>query len=342
MLESEIVDSNIIEGGIEVFARAWRDGAQLGFGQDGTIDIERFRIFNPPILVQDENGDVVRTYQSTDPETGEVIKEWTTSYREDPEEAIIQSLEHIIAQVGRDGSNIVPGKIGNTTSTFYPSPSGGSPVDGFGGRASAGSTNWSDPHDGVGTFAVDDATSSIYLTLRSQSAPTNAWRQISRSIFGFDTSAIGGDTISSATLSLRGTSTQIQSSWGISLAIDAVDQPASTDALVTGDFDFGNFDNADQSDTRISITSWNTGGYNDYPFNATGISNINKSGLSWFAARSDADLDDTPPSWQSNKDDRFLGYFADQTGTTNDPKLVVEHAAGGSPTVYNALAWCNF
>src|SRR3990167_8130850 len=34
--------------GIELFARAWRGTQQLGFGSDGSVEIERFRIFNPP------------------------------------------------------------------------------------------------------------------------------------------------------------------------------------------------------------------------------------------------------------------------------------------------------
>src|SRR3990167_1737916 len=42
--------------GIELFARAWRGTQQLGFGSDGSVEIERFRIFNPPILVDDPNG----------------------------------------------------------------------------------------------------------------------------------------------------------------------------------------------------------------------------------------------------------------------------------------------
>ena len=37
----EIVDTAKTQGGVEVFARAWRDGQQIGFGKDGTVDIER-------------------------------------------------------------------------------------------------------------------------------------------------------------------------------------------------------------------------------------------------------------------------------------------------------------
>src|SRR3989344_2016473 len=49
----EIQSVQKIEGGIEILARAWKDGKQLGFGKDGSVEIERFKIFNPPILVDD-------------------------------------------------------------------------------------------------------------------------------------------------------------------------------------------------------------------------------------------------------------------------------------------------
>ena len=59
-LTVEIQSVNKIEGGIEVFARAWKGAQQVGFGNDGTVEIERFRIFNPPVLVPDQNGAIVR------------------------------------------------------------------------------------------------------------------------------------------------------------------------------------------------------------------------------------------------------------------------------------------
>ena len=60
-----------IEGGIQIFAQAWNlDGTQVGFGKDGTVDIERFQIINPPILVPDENGDVyVKVFDAMPPTT---------------------------------------------------------------------------------------------------------------------------------------------------------------------------------------------------------------------------------------------------------------------------------
>ena len=37
MLELEVVKTELIEGGIAVFARVFQDGVQIGFGADGTL-----------------------------------------------------------------------------------------------------------------------------------------------------------------------------------------------------------------------------------------------------------------------------------------------------------------
>jgi hypothetical protein len=124
----EIVSMRTIEGGVEVFARAWtKEGGQIGFGPDGTVDIERFQIINPPVLVADPAGSIVRTW--TDNDTGRVKER---RLREDAREALLQSLEHTLSvKKEKFGStNIVPGKVGNTTSTFYPAAGANAPADG--------------------------------------------------------------------------------------------------------------------------------------------------------------------------------------------------------------------
>jgi len=128
-LELEIVEVNTIDGGIEVFARAWNDGNQIGFGEDGTVDIERFRIFNPPILVPDPLGDIVRVGADTD-SSGIVYP--TCIFREDPEAALLESIKHtiLVMKNKHDSSQIIVGRVGNTTSTFYPAAGAASPVDG--------------------------------------------------------------------------------------------------------------------------------------------------------------------------------------------------------------------
>ena len=87
----EIVSMKSIPEGVEVLARAWGENGQIGFGRDGSIDIERFRFINPPVLIDDPNGNIVRT--SVDSRTLETIER---RLREDPKEALLQSLEHVI------------------------------------------------------------------------------------------------------------------------------------------------------------------------------------------------------------------------------------------------------
>src|SRR3990167_5565775 len=77
------------QSGIELFARAWRGTQQLGFGQDGSVEIERFRIFNPPVLVDDPNGTIIREW--TDIITGEIKQR---KLREDQIEALRQVIAH--------------------------------------------------------------------------------------------------------------------------------------------------------------------------------------------------------------------------------------------------------
>jgi YD repeat-containing protein len=77
----QIVSMSPITQCVAVFARAWdRSGQQIGFGPGGVVDIERFLIYNPPILVPDASGTIVRMYVNSF--TG---KKTTQAFREDPE-----------------------------------------------------------------------------------------------------------------------------------------------------------------------------------------------------------------------------------------------------------------
>ena len=142
-----------IDGGVQVFARAWDANGQIGFGSDGTVEIERFIIINPPILVPDENGDIERT--TTDSLTGQT---WTFTYREDPQEALLQSLEHIIEvkQQKFGDEKIVADKVGNTTTTIYPDahPESTS-VDGY-AAFDAYQDTWANIHGATASASASD------------------------------------------------------------------------------------------------------------------------------------------------------------------------------------------
>lgn len=307
----EIVgDIEKIEGGVQVFARAWKNGKQLGFGADDSIDIERFRIYNPPVLVDDPNGTIVREWQNL------VTKEFhTIKLREDHEQALVDALFGIIKETGGEGGKIIAGSRGNTTSTFYPSAGATSPVDGYAGRDS--SVSYADTHDGAGEVA--SAVATILATQNSKDGVTYA---IYRSPVLFDTSAIPDtDTISSATLTVFTEAVNDGDSDG---TVVDVSNPASTANVVAGDYDIANWASVAQSNTVLHSTR-SAGTSFDLVLNATGIGNISKTGITKFGLRSSNDLANVTPTALPYHYERSVDY----TGTANDPKLVVEHAAGG-------------
>src|SRR3989304_1790351 len=71
----------------------------IGFGKDGSVETERFRFYNPPIMVDDPAGIIIR--ESTDME-GKITQR---RLREDPAQAIKESLAHTIKVTGQDGRN---------------------------------------------------------------------------------------------------------------------------------------------------------------------------------------------------------------------------------------------
>lgn len=204
--------------------------------------------------------------------------------------------------------------------TFYPVAGANSPVDGRVERGIVDETFSTIRNAATGAAQV--AESSVGAPEITSSATTDQFRQLNRTIYTFDTSSIPTSaTIISATLSLYGTDKN--NSLGGSPEIDIVGAtPASTDTLVGSDY-------AQLGSTVFAsktYADWSTSSYNDFTLNASGLANITKGGISKFGARVNWDTDDSFGGvWASLADVRFNHYMADQTGTDNDPKLVVEY-----------------
>ena len=118
--------------------------------------------------------------------------------------------------------------------------------------------------------------------------------------------------------------------------------PASNTALVNNDYDqAGAVNNPDEGSTRLDLGSWSTSGYNNFLLNATGTTWISTTGVTKLGLREGHDALDTAPSAPSPPDNNIAqGYFVDQTGSSNDPKLVVEHSGslvGGPAGDYGPL-----
>lgn len=321
----EIVDIEQIEDGVRVFAKAWKGKKQIGFGKDGSVEIERFNIYNPPILVGDDNGDLVS--QWTDETTGE-LKE--RRFREDAEEALLQSIEHTLGVMKNIhlNSNIEKGKVGNTTSTFYPDAgSGGTTCDGV--VFVDFTSTWSTSHDDNGTNATADNTATSFQ-IRADSGAGNY--RLRRAIATFNTASIGaGDTVDSAVISWW--ASREGSDTGASMGI-VQSSPASNGTIVAGDFDAFTVHQDTVSDSKTVQSLSTTAQYYDFTFTPAWVT---KAGITRTGVRHSLDYNETvahasPPGGTPI---RFNLFFSDQSGTTQDPKLVVEHTTPVTRRVFN-------
>lgn len=107
--------------------------------------------------------------------------------------------------------------------------------------------------------------------------------------------------------------------------------PASNTALVDADYQqhvqqHGVVMGESQIQANISAS-----GYEDVTLNSAGRDFISKTGITKLGTASRWDLDDTATglTWVINALQFYLASFADETGTTQDPKLVVTSSAAG-------------
>lgn len=308
----EIEGIKEIDGGIEYFARAWdKTNKPIGFGKDGSVEWERFRVFNSPVLVLDPLGDIQKEITTLD---GDVVQ---LKFKEDPQEALLLDLTHTINKIGKDGNKIKKGKRGNTTSTIYSTGQGGYIF----GPANA---TWATAHDAT-SGTVQNETDDIYAGDRN----TGSGHQLRRGYQVYNTSSIGSDTISSVTQSLYAfivTDNDNDSEAYINIVNFSPDD----DTSVVG-ADFNNFGTTKYA-SDVDITGISTSAYTDFSFNATGIAAINTSGRTSVGIREGHDIEDTPTTLSSGQAERVYFYGSEEVGTSLDPKLTIEHAAAATFT----------
>ena len=206
------------------------------------------------------------------------------------------------------------------TLTVYPdaSPETTS-VDGYDAAIETNET-WTNVVNGAGDVGSDTA-SPLLLNQINAGSTTDRWARIYRAFILFDTSSIGAATIDSAVLSIYGSSKSDTAGIAPNLNIFS-SNPASNTAIVAGDY--GNVGSTEFS-TDISYASFSTSAYNDFTLNASGEAAIDTGGISKFSTRSDYDSTDSAPTWTSSLQSYLRGVSAENTGTTQDPKLVVNY-----------------
>jgi hypothetical protein len=158
---------------------------------------------------------------------------------------------------------------------------------------------------GTGSTVNNTATSDNSAIRASFSSPNYA---IYRSFFFFDTSYITGP-IALCIANLYG-------SYTLGSPSVYLQKGTSTSSISTSDFDaFTGF-------AYGSFSDYWSSSYHGIPFNATGVSEINLSGVTCICAREGCDYNDTAPTG-------FITagcYFADNTGITRDPFLSITTA----------------
>ena len=293
--------------GVEIMARAWKNGKRLGFG-DGSVEIERFRVWNPMINVDDPNGNLKNRW------TDRKGIEYIDKYREDPIGATRWILSQVIQIHGKEGG-VIAGKVGRTTDVFYSSVSPNSPLDGY---TIQSGTDWQTVRDATsGSFSVSNAGNLIGV-YNSPAVYAEVWRANQY----FNTAAIGTDSISSAIFSALCREKDTTEEGHIRLLKGVVSDNSAT--LVAADYAQANYGTtnamaADVAFSALAVGSW-------YNFTISDLTAINKAGITKLGFREvDADINNSAPV--KNSVNYEVGFWCADKGTTYIPYLTVVHSA---------------
>jgi hypothetical protein len=213
---------------------------------------------------------------------------------------------------------------GSETETFYPDAHvETSSVDGIAIHGSD-NTAWATIQGGAGTYGdASGVYGAMYASLKSGSV--SDWEYIRRSIVVFDTSVLPDDAnITSATLSLYG----YVKSDGLNITPDLniyLAAPASNTDVVAGDYN--SLGTTAYCDAAITYAGFDANGWNDFVFNATGITAISKTIPTRFGVREAThDAGNSEPGGvPAGQYSSFAFYEADTDNNGKTPKLVVTY-----------------
>jgi len=174
----------------------------------------------------------------------------------------------------------------------------------------------------AGTWSVTEYQTRAYDTINYQSfnASGEYYVALERIYYIFDTSILGGASVSEASLFVyrRSVNNPTHTIQVTAFNPTTTTQPVGTD-------EWGNFG----STVLASQTVPNSGGYYEWSLNANGLAEIDPSGDTFFGLRNSDDV--------SGYFDTSGDYFRDstwfateETGTTKDPYLEVVTASGGT------------
>ena len=182
-------------------------------------------------------------------------------------------------------------------------------------------------NDATVSGIFQDSVADSFCAYLDQNSTDNCLTMV-RGIFVFDTSAIPDtDTIDSATLAIKRSGVAMKDDFTDSVSL-VKGYSASNTALAATDYNIVNWDMTQQaSDILFSATAADT--FFTFTLNATGLTNIIKTGVSKFGTTFANDRTDTKPTSGAVASQRMPNYFADTAGTDSDPILTVVHSAAG-------------
>lgn len=226
--------------------------------------------------------------------------------------------------------------LGFDTLTVYPDAStSATTVDGRAVRNNTSTETFSTLRAGAGTAGEPSAVNDFTLAVVASST-TDQYTILTRGIFLFDTSSIAdGATIDTATFSqyLNSELNQLSGDSSANSAMVVVGStPASNNNIVASDY--GQLGSTELGRSGNQST-FSFGTYTDVILNDTGEAAISKTGITKLGTRYGWDFDNTTTglTWSSGGLQGFNGSYADETGNTKDPKLVVIYTAIVLPTV---------
>ena len=194
---------------------------------------------------------------------------------------------------------------------------------------------------GAGTLFLD-SNANLEIVRVDASTTSNQYAVIGRNIILFDTSTIpDSNQIDITTLSLFGTTVGYLNTLSgedsvNSKVVVVASTPASNTSLQSSDY--GQLGSTDFGRSVVQ-SSLSQSAYNDITLNSDGRDAVSTTSITKYGTRSAWDFDNTTIgiTWSSGGQQVYNARSADQAGTANDPKLVVQHSVGVSESSFLAM-----
>jgi uncharacterized delta-60 repeat protein len=191
-------------------------------------------------------------------------------------------------------------------------------------------TNWNTTHDAASGQLADYLDNKSFFCRTGVRTTYNKY-VITRGFFPFNTSVLPDTAIiSSASLDLYVSAVYTGDNDGEDFVVLTQTSQASTNSLSTADYNqCGSDNNPVEGSARYDLSSDITvNAYNSFVLNETGRGWISKTGWTKLGIRERHDVLDHPYVGAQDTKNRIHGYWSEQTGTAQDPKLSITYQVG--------------